>query len=69
MSQSACVAELYGIDATAAYPLVYAYVRQLALLLRQALTAKSKEAFRQARALRLFAPPAQRPHLNVRNRK
>lgn len=40
------VAELFGAAQGVAYPLAFGYIRQLALLLRQALTAKSKEAFR-----------------------
>ena len=41
-----CVAEMYGIDQNVSYALAFTYVRQLASLLRGALTNKSKEAFR-----------------------
>lgn len=44
---AACVVELYSIDGAAAYRLAFGFVRQLALLMRQALTAKSKDAYRQ----------------------
>lgn len=44
---AACVVELYGIDGAVAYRLAFGFVRQLALLMRQALTAKSKDAYRQ----------------------
>ncbi|RYG48892.1 hypothetical protein EON67_07170 [archaeon] len=39
-----CVAELYGLDDTAAYQHAFVYLRQLALHLRSALVTKSKEA-------------------------
>ena len=42
-----CVSEIYGLDQQQSYPLAFTYIRQLAsLLLRGALTNKSKEAFR-----------------------
>lgn len=34
------------MDTRLAYPLAFGYIRQLALLLRQALTAKTKESYR-----------------------
>ena len=37
-----CVVELYGLDRGAAYPLAFVYIRQLAMLLRAALTMKTK---------------------------
>jgi nucleolar complex protein 2 len=43
---STCVGEIYGLDQNQAYPLAFTYIRQLASLLRGALTNKSKEAFR-----------------------
>ena len=41
-----CVCEIYGLDQNQSYSLAFTYVRQLASLLRGALTNKSKEAFR-----------------------
>jgi nucleolar complex protein 2 len=41
-----CVCEIYGLDQNQSYSFAFAYVRQLASLLRGALTNKSKEAFR-----------------------
>ena len=41
-----CVSEIYGLDQQQSYPLAFTYIRQLASLLRGALTNKSKEAFR-----------------------
>ena len=41
-----CVGEIYGLDQGQTYPLAFTYIRQLASLLRGALTNKSKEAFR-----------------------
>ena len=41
-----CVSEIYGLDQNQSYPLAFTYIRQLASLLRGALTNKSKEAFR-----------------------
>jgi nucleolar complex protein 2 len=41
-----CVSEIYGLDQQQTYPLAFTYIRQLASLLRGALTNKSKEAFR-----------------------
>ena len=43
---STCVVEIFGLDQQQAYPLAFSYIRQLASLLRGALTAKSKESFR-----------------------
>ncbi len=43
---AAGITELFGLDAAAAYPLAFSATRQLALLLRAALSAKSKEAYR-----------------------
>mmetsp|Transcript_5441 Transcript_5441/g.18317 ORF Transcript_5441/g.18317 Transcript_5441/m.18317 type:complete len:793 (+) Transcript_5441:122-2500(+) len=43
---STCVVEIFGLDHAQSYPLAFTYIRQLASLLRGALTAKSKEAFR-----------------------
>jgi len=43
---STCVVEIFGLDPQQSYPLAFTYIRQLASLLRGALTAKSKEAFR-----------------------
>ena len=43
---STCVVEIFGLDQQQSYPLAFTYIRQLASLLRGALTAKSKEAFR-----------------------
>ena len=43
---STCVVEIFGLDQQQSYPLAFAYIRQLASLLRGALTAKSKESFR-----------------------
>jgi hypothetical protein len=44
---AACVVELYGLDPVASYQHAFGFIRQLALLLRQALTSKSKEAYRE----------------------
>ena len=44
---AACVVELYGLDPAASYQHAFGFIRQLALLLRQALTSKSKEAYRE----------------------
>ena len=41
-----CVCEIYGLDQHQSYGLAFTYVRQLASLLRGALSNKSKEAFR-----------------------
>jgi hypothetical protein len=41
-----CVCEIYGLDQHQSYSLAFTYVRQLASLLRGALSNKSKEAFR-----------------------
>ena len=43
---AAGVTELLALDTTAAYPLAFSAIRQLALLLRAALSAKSKDAYR-----------------------
>ena len=47
---STCVVEIFGLDQQQSYPLAFTYIRQLASLLRGALTAKSKEAFRTSTA-------------------
>jgi nucleolar complex protein 2 len=41
-----CVSEIYGLDQNQSYALAFTYVRQLASLLRGALTNTTKEAFR-----------------------
>ena len=41
-----CVIELYGLDATTAYPHAFTHVKELAVLLRTALVSKSADAFR-----------------------
>jgi Noc2p family len=42
-----CCVELYGIDAEASYEHAFTYLRQLAVLLRGALAAKTRDAFRE----------------------
>jgi nucleolar complex protein 2 len=42
-----CCVELYGLDTGAAYEHAFTYIRQLAVLLRGALAAKTKDAFRE----------------------
>ena len=45
--QAACIVELYGLDTAASYAHAFTYVRQLAQLVRGAMGAKAKDAFRQ----------------------
>ncbi|CAL8998479.1 unnamed protein product [Prunus brigantina] len=42
-----CVIELYGVDLPTAYQHAFVFIRQLAMILREALNAKTKEAFRK----------------------
>lgn len=42
-----CVTELLGVDLPAAYQHAFVFIRQLAMILREALTMKTKEAFRK----------------------
>ncbi|XP_052186967.1 nucleolar complex-associated protein 2 [Diospyros lotus] len=42
-----CVIELLGLDLRAAYQHAFVFIRQLAMILREALTMKTKEAFRK----------------------
>ncbi|KAH7439635.1 hypothetical protein KP509_04G069800 [Ceratopteris richardii] len=42
-----CVVELYGVDFAASYQQAFVFIRQLAIILRNALTMKTKEAFKQ----------------------
>ncbi|PSR90231.1 Nucleolar complex protein [Actinidia chinensis var. chinensis] len=42
-----CVTELIGVDLPAAYQHAFVFIRQLAMILREALTMKTKEAFRK----------------------
>ncbi|KAI8526294.1 hypothetical protein RHMOL_Rhmol13G0297300 [Rhododendron molle] len=42
-----CVTELFGVDLPAAYQHAFVFIRQLAMILRDALTMKTKEAFRK----------------------
>lgn len=42
-----CVVELFGLDSAAAYEHAFGYIRQLAVLLRSALSMRTKDAFRQ----------------------
>ncbi|EFN57450.1 hypothetical protein CHLNCDRAFT_142934 [Chlorella variabilis] len=44
---AAAVVEMYGISAAASYQHAFSFIRQLAVLLRSALTSKSKEAYRE----------------------
>lgn len=44
---ASCVVELYGIDSAAAYQNAFIFIRQLAIVLRNALSMKTKEAFKQ----------------------
>jgi len=44
---AAAVVEMYALDATAAYQHAFGFIRQLAVLLRQALTSKSKDSYRE----------------------
>ena len=41
-----CVVEMIGLDQETSYPIAFAYVRQLAALLRGALACKTKGAFK-----------------------
>lgn len=41
-----CVVELYGIDLAASYQQAFVFIRQLAIILRNALTMKTKESFK-----------------------
>ncbi|MCO5596819.1 hypothetical protein L7F22_050889 [Adiantum nelumboides] len=41
-----CVVELYGVDLAASYQQAFVFIRQLALILRNALTMKTKESYR-----------------------
>ncbi|ORZ41323.1 Noc2p family-domain-containing protein [Catenaria anguillulae PL171] len=42
-----CAAEAYGLDADMSYQYAFIYIRQLAIHLRSAMAAKTKEAYRQ----------------------
>ncbi|XP_057830087.2 nucleolar complex-associated protein 2 isoform X1 [Cryptomeria japonica] len=42
-----CVVELYGVDLASAYQHAFVFIRQLAMILRNAITMKTKEAFKQ----------------------
>ena len=42
-----CVVELFGLDMRAAYEHAFVYIRELAALLRGALSARTKDAFRE----------------------
>lgn len=42
-----CVIELYGVDLPNAYQHAFVFIRQLGMILRDALTVKTKEAFRK----------------------
>ncbi|KAF9602090.1 hypothetical protein IFM89_024857 [Coptis chinensis] len=42
-----CVVELYGVDLPTAYQHAFVFIRQLAMILREALNNKTKEAFRK----------------------
>ncbi|XP_010536116.1 PREDICTED: nucleolar complex protein 2 homolog [Tarenaya hassleriana] len=44
---SNCVIELLGVDPSAAYQHAFVFIRQLAMILREALNMKTKEAFRK----------------------
>lgn len=44
---ASCIVEMYGLDAGAAYQHAFGFIRQLAVLLRQALTSKEKESYRE----------------------
>ncbi|KAI5071127.1 hypothetical protein GOP47_0013378 [Adiantum capillus-veneris] len=41
-----CVVELYGVDLAAAYQQAFVFIRQLAIILRNALTMKTKESYK-----------------------
>ncbi|KAL2653090.1 hypothetical protein R1flu_021218 [Riccia fluitans] len=42
-----CVSEMYGIDFTASYQLAFVFIRQMAFILRNATTVKTKDAFKR----------------------
>ncbi|KAI3990328.1 hypothetical protein MKX01_037667 [Papaver californicum] len=42
-----CVVELHGVDLSTAYQHAFVFIRQLAMILRDALSTKTKEAFRR----------------------
>ncbi|KAG6554456.1 hypothetical protein Mapa_003834 [Marchantia paleacea] len=42
-----CVTELYGIDLSASYQLAFVFIRQMAFILRNAITVKTKDAFKR----------------------
>ncbi|BFI25735.1 nucleolar complex protein 2 [Marchantia polymorpha subsp. ruderalis] len=42
-----CVTELYGIDSSASYQLAFVFIRQMAFILRNAITVKTKDAFKR----------------------
>lgn len=44
---ASCVVEMYGINEQSSYQHAFGFIRQLAILLRQALTSKSKEACKE----------------------
>ncbi len=44
---SACVIELFGLDAAAAYQHAFEHIRQLSVLMRNALTNKEKDAYKE----------------------
>ncbi len=44
---ASCVVEIFGLDSTAAYEHAFGYLRQLAVLIKNAHSQKSKEAFRE----------------------
>ena len=44
---ASCVVEVFGLDMGAAYEHAFTYIKQLAMLLRAALSMKTKDAFRE----------------------
>lgn len=42
-----CVVEIFGLDAAAAYEHAFGYIKQLAILLRNSLSMKTKDSFRE----------------------
>ena len=44
---ASCVVEVFGLDMGAAYEHAFTYIKQLAVLLRAALSMKTKDAFRE----------------------
>ncbi|KAL3684896.1 hypothetical protein R1sor_002918 [Riccia sorocarpa] len=42
-----CVSEMYGIDFSASYQLAFVFIRQMAFILRNAMTVKTKDAFKK----------------------